>query len=251
MSNSWLEKLYQKRVRQNRSLSILITDDANQRGTGKSTLAIKLGERFDRTDEDLSPEKAMLSADKFRAAYSDLPKGSSIILDEAEAELSKYRASSDTNKAIRDVISQGRILEKYIVFTAPASGVIDTDLKSLFDVWILVKRRGKALVHECDYNPYGQHPLFRKQESIEWSDIESERLQRVYEELSEAKEQRLDGHGQGHDEEEYRSALREQVETQVRNDLIRDIYGYDKMSQKEIAEAVGLSRSRVADIVAE
>ena len=251
MSDSWLQQLYEKRVRQDRSLSILITDDANERGTGKSTLALKLAERFDRTDEGLVPEKATLSADRFRTAYSELPKGSSIILDEAEAELSKYRASSNTNKAIRDVISQGRILEKYIVFTAPASGVIDTDLKSLFDVWILVKRRGEALVHECDYNPYGQHPLFRKKESIGWSDLESERLKEVYDGLSEVKERRLDGDEEAYEEAEHRSDLREQVETEVRNGLIRDIYGYDKMSQKEIAEAVGLSRSRVADIVAE
>jgi len=248
MSKSWLKSLYEKRVKQNRDLTVLITDDSNERGTGKTTLALKLARLFDRTEEGVTTDKVTLQAQNLKQSYSDLPKGSALILDEAEAELSKYRASSNINKAIRDLISQGRVLEKYTLFTAPASGAVDNDLKSLFDVWILVQRRGRAVVHYCDYNPYRGHPLFKQKEPIEWSDIKDNDLRDVYDALSDEKEDRL----YGRDREDEEDEIPDEVQKEARNNLIERLYeNNDSMSQKQVADAVGLSRSRVADILSE
>jgi len=244
---SWFEAFYEKRVKQDRDLTILITDDSNERGTGKTTLALKLADFMDRTEEGVTTEKVTLNANALKDSYSELPRGSSLILDETEAELSKYRAASGINKSIRDLISMGRVLEKYTIFTAPASGAIDNDLKSLFDVWILVQRRGKALVHYCDYNPYRGHPLFKKKEPITWSDIEDKGLREVYDRLAEEKEERLDGRDGEKDEEE----VSEEVRKEARDDLIKQLNDADNLTQSEIAEATGLSRSRVADIASE
>lgn len=247
MNGSWLAALYQKRLSQNRDLTILITDDSNERGTGKTTLALKLADYMDTTEEGITSGKVTLSADRLEDAYTEYPKGSSLILDESEAQLSKYRASSGINKAIRDLISMGRILQKYTIFTAPASGAIDNDLKSLFDVWILVQRRGKGIVHYCDYNPYKQHPLFKKKESIKWTDIEDSQLGEVYTKLAEEKDNRLNGIEEEEEEEE----IPEEVRKEARNELIRELNGKDNLTQKDIAEAVGLSRSRIGDIATE
>ena len=248
MSKSWLKSLYEKRVKQNRDLTVLITDDSNERGTGKTTLALKLARLFDRTEEGVTTDKVTLQAQNLKQSYSDLPKGSALILDEAEAELSKYRASSNINKAVRDLISQGRVLEKYTLFTAPASGAVDNDLKSLFDVWILVQRRGRAVVHYCDYNPYRGHPLFKQKEPIEWSDIKDNDLRDVYDALSDEKEDRL----YGRDREDEEDEIPDEVQKEARNNLIERLYeNNDSMSQKQVADAVGLSRSRVADILSE
>ena len=243
---SWLEAFYQKRVKQDRDVTILITDDSNERGTGKTTLALKLASFMDRTQEGITSGKTTLSASRLEKAYKEYPKGSSLILDETEAELSKYRASSGINKAIRDLISMGRVLEKYTIFTAPASGVIDNDLKSLFGLWILVQRRGKGIVHYCDYNPYKGHPLFKKKEPIEWTDIQDNDLQAVYEELAEEKEKRLSDREEEENEEE---EIPEEVQKEARNNLIVRLYENDSFTQQDIAEAVGLSRSRVGDIL--
>jgi predicted XRE-type DNA-binding protein len=256
----WLEEFYEKRVSQNRDLTILITDSSNERGTGKTTLACKLAERFDRTEEGLTTEKATHSPTELKEAYTNESKGSSLILDEAEASMSKYRASSGTNKAIRDLISQGRVLEKYTIFSAPASGVIDTDLKSLFDVWILVLRRGEAIVHYCDYNPYKGHSLFKNKEHIKWEDLDTiswevddivathQRIQEVYDYLTEDKKDRLHDRNQEDEEEE---GVPEEVRKEARNEMIKELYENTEMTQKEVSDAVDLSRSHVANLLSE
>jgi predicted XRE-type DNA-binding protein len=258
-SGSWLKGLYEKRKEQNRDLAILISDAQNERGTGKTTLALKLAEYLDRTEEGLTEEKAFHNPEKLEDAYTEKPKGSSLLLDEAETGLSKYRASSSVNKAIRDVISQGRIEEKYAVFSLPASGVLDTDLKSLFDVWILVQRRGKGMVHYCNYNPYGQHPLYSKKENIEWKDLDvipwkvedvvevHNRLSSVYEHLTEDKKRNLRGEEKNEEEEE----VPEEVRKEARNKVIQELYENSDMTQREVANSVGLSRSHVANLLAE
>jgi len=245
---SWLEAFYEKRVRQDRDLTILVTDDSNERGTGKTTLALKLADYMDRTDEGITTEKVTLQADRLKEAYTEHPKGSSLILDETEAQLSKYRAASGVNKSIRDLVSQGRVLEKYTMFTAPASGAIDNDLKSLFDVWILVQRRGKGIVHYCDYNPYRGHPLFKKKEPITWTDIEDDRLKEVYDAIAREKEDRLQGR-EGDDEET--DEVPKEVRQEARDEVIKRLNDADNLTQREIADATGLSRSRVADIASE
>jgi predicted XRE-type DNA-binding protein len=245
--DSWLYRFYQKRVKQDRDLTVLITDDANERGTGKTTLALKLAAFFDRTKEGMTKEKATLNAEEIEEAYTEHPKGSSLILDEAEEGLSKYRASSNINKAMRDLISQGRLLQKYTIFTAPYSGAIDNDLKALFDVWILVQKRGKGKVNYCNYNSYRDHPLYTQKESIWWSDIDDPQLTEVYEYLADEKDRRLRGKEENEEEEE--QDIPREVRQEVRNELIEDMYENDGMTQGEIGELVGLSRSRIADII--
>jgi len=202
--HSWLQEIYEKRVNQNRDLTILITDDSNERGTGKTTLAVKLADYLDRNG-GMTTEKVTHSAAELQDAYVEKPKGSALILDEAETSMSKYRAGSNENKEMRELISEGRIMEKYAIFAAPASAEIDRDLKALFDIWILVTRRGNARVHYCDYNPYKEHPLFKTKEQIHWHDFgvisyevnditeTHERLTRVYDHLTDDKIDRLEG----------------------------------------------------------
>lgn len=250
-----LAELYRKRVEQNRDLVVLITDSSNDRGTGKTTEALRLAYGMDRTDEGLTTEKVAMDPRPLSEAYTSKPRGSSLVLDESEVGLDKYKAGSAVNRAIRELVSTGRVEEKYLVLNAPADHLVDQDLKSLVDVWILVERRGFANVYRMDWAPHQGHELTHNLGTVEWDPIpKGHELHDVYEFLDEKKKARL----RGDDGDDYikRSEAREMVakareksERETRDTLIRNM-AEKGMSHTEIGQIAGLSRSRVSQIIA-
>lgn len=249
-----LAELYRERVEQNRDLTILITDSSNDRGTGKTTEALRLAWGMDRTDEGLTEEKVAMDPRPLSEAYTEKPLGSGLVLDESEVGLDKYTAGSAVNRAIRELVSTGRVMEKYLVLNAPADHLVDQDLKSLVDVWILVERRGFANCYRMDWAPHQGHELTHSLGTVEWDPIPpGTRLHDVYDYLTEKKEARLNGD----DGDDYikRSEAQEMVEEakkeaerKTRDKMIRAMSeaGY---KNTEIADVTDLSPSRVSQIV--
>ena len=250
-------KLYRKRVAENQDLAIIISDHQNRRGTGKTIFSLKLASLMDRTEKGITQEKVAVGPDQLLEAYMDLPKGSALVLDEAEAGLSKYEAASGVNKAMRELVSMGRIQEKYLVLNLPASSELDRDLKALCDFWFMVQSKGKALGHFLRWNPYSEEPRTPKTDSWEWSDIpESSDLRNVYDYLTSEKLAHLRGEREESSQRVTASEAKNMVEkakeeaqTETRNELLSSVYESTDVTQKELAESVGLSRSRLADIV--
>lgn len=250
-----LAEMYRERVDQNRDLTILITDSSNDRGTGKTTEALRLISGMDRTDEGITEEKVTLSAEPLTQSYTDLPKGSGLALDESEVGVDKYRSGSSVNKAIRELVSMGRIMEKYLVLNAPGDHLIDNDLKTLVDVWVLVERRGFANVYRMDWSPHQGHELTHHIGTLEWEPInKNSDLYDIYKYISKEKDKRLRGEG---DADEYikRSEAQEMVQkakeemaTKKRNELIQAMVD-DGLTQKRTADIVGLSPSAISKIV--
>lgn len=248
-----LAVMYRKRVQQNRDLVSLITDSSNDRGTGKSTLSLRLAYGMDRTEENITEEKVSITPAQLTNSYIQQPKGSGLVLDESEVGVDKYRAGSAVNKSIRDLVSAGRIKEKYLVLNAPADHLVDTDLKSLVDVWILVKRRGFAHVYRMDWNPHQGHPLTRGMGTLEWKAIPpGTELRRIYRVLSQEKDDMLEGK---QDELIPKSKLKEKIERaerdarkQKRDELIRDMVG-SGLTQTKTASIVGLDQTTISKIV--
>jgi len=250
-------KLYRKRVAENQDLAIIISDHQNRRGTGKTIFSLKLASLMDRTEEGITQEKVAVGPDQLLESYMELPKGSALVLDEAEAGLSKYEAASGVNKAMRELVSMGRIQEKYLVLNLPASSELDRDLKALCDFWFMVQSKGKALGHFLRWNPYSEEPRTPKTDSWEWSDIpESSDLRNVYDYLTSEKLAHLRGEREESSQRVTASEAKNMVEkakeearTETRNELLSSVYESTDVTQKELAESVGLSRSRLADIV--
>jgi len=250
-------KLYRKRVAENQDLAIIISDHQNRRGTGKTIFSLKLASLMDRTKEGITQEKVAVGPDQLLESYMELPKGSALVLDEAEAGLSKYEAASGVNKAMRELVSMGRIQEKYLVLNLPASSELDRDLKALCDFWFMVQSKGKALGHFLRWNPYSEEPRTPKTDSWEWSDIpESSDLRNVYDYLTSEKLAHLRGEREESSQRVTASEAKNMVEkakeearTETRNELLSSVYESTDVTQKELAESVGLSRSRLADIV--
>jgi hypothetical protein len=254
-----LDKLYRKRVAQNRDLTILIADWNLERGSGKTTLAMRLASHFDRTDEGVTPTKATLSAKELTRSYTSEPKGSSLILDEGQADASNRRSMSGINEALRKIVGLARVEQKYCIMTAPGVNQIDKDVRNMCDIWIFVRSLGEAQMFRVNYNPFQNHELTHDWGTIKWTGELPGQLQRTYDELTAEKRRRLRGNGDDGEGYVKASEVQEQVEEQVkdtkrqtRDSLIEDIYtNTDDMTQAELADAVGLSRSRVADILSQ
>ncbi|MFB6215998.1 MAG: hypothetical protein ABEJ72_03390, partial [Candidatus Aenigmatarchaeota archaeon] len=240
-------------------LAVIISDHQNRRGTGKTVFSLKLADLMDRTEEGLNTEKVAVGPEELTGAYMDQPKGSALVLDEAEAGLSKYEAASAINRAMRELVSMGRIREKYLILNLPASSELDRDLKALCDFWFMVKQKGRALGHHLNWNPYSEEPRTPVTEPWEWDDIpEGTHLRDVYNYLTKEKIAHLRGDKEGSSQRipasEVESQLeeeRDRVQTQTRNELLTQFYRDSSLTQEEVASVVDLSRSRVADIVSE
>lgn len=253
-------ELYKKRVRNNADLSVIISDRANRRGTGKTVFSLILAHLMDRTEEGITKEKVAISVDELLDAYLECPKGSALVLDEAEAGLSKFRAGSSMNMAMRELVSMGRIEEKYLVLNLPSSGELDRDLKALCSWWFLVHERGKAYSHPLNWNPYSEEPRTpRMDDPFVWDDIPQEHsLRDVYDYLKEEKKSHLRGEAEESSQRLSASEVQEKIEkaeskaqTTTRNELLTEVYRNSSINQKELAQSIGLSRSRLADIVSE
>jgi len=254
-----LGKLHRKRVAQNRDLTVLIADWNLERGSGKTTLAMRLAEACDRTDEGMTTEKATLSAQELTGAYTTQPPGSSLVLDEGQADASNRRAMSGVNEALRKIVGMGRVEQKYLFLTAPGVHQVDKDIRNMCDVWIFVRSLGEAQMFRVKYNPFANHELTNDWGSLTWpGDLPGE-LGDVYDELTAEKRRRLRGDGDDGDgyvdaAEAAKSAEQaaEQAERQKRDELLRQIYNNtDGMTQQKLADGVGLSRSRIADILSD
>jgi hypothetical protein len=249
-----LAEMYRKRVEQNRDLVVLVTDSSNDRGTGKTTLALRMAHGMDTTEDGLTNDKVALDPRPLAMAYTEQPKGSGLALDETEVGLDKYRAGSGVNRAIRELVSMGRVQEKYLVLNAPADHLVDKDLKSLVDVWVLVERRGFANVYRMDWSPHQGHELTHHMGTIEWDPIETgTQLHDVYNHISEQKNARLRGEeGNGYIERSEAQDMVEQArkdaQTEARNDVITTMVDHG-LTQAETARIVGLDPSRVSQIV--
>jgi hypothetical protein len=250
-------RLYRKRVANNQDLAVIVSDHQNRRGTGKTVLSLKLASLMDRTETGLTTQKVAINPDELTEAYLEEPKGSALVLDEAEAGLSKYEAASGINKAMRELVSMGRIREKYLVLNLPASSELDRDLKALCDFWFMIQQKGRALGHHLRWNAYSEEPRTPKTEPWEWSDIpEGTDLRDIYDHLTKQKLAHLRGDREGSSQRIPASEVQDQLQqeresarTKTRNELLEELYEDTELTQQDLAEVVDLSRSRVADIV--
>ena len=254
-----LGRLYRKRVAEKRDLSVLIADWNLERGSGKTTLALRLAAACDRTDDGVTPDKATLSAEELTEAYTSQPEGSSLILDEGQAGVSNRRAMSGVNEAMRKVQGMGRVERKFLFLTAPGVHQVDKDIRNMCDIWVFVRELGEAQMFRVKYNPLGNHELTHNWGTLTWSSELPGGLEDTYDELTAEKRRRLRGEGgegegyvQATQAAESAAKAAETAERQKRDELLTQIYTQsDGMTQKDLAEAVGLSRSRLADIISE
>lgn len=238
-------------------MTVLISDFNLERGSGKTTLALRLMAACDNSPDGVTPDKATLSAHELQEAYTSQPPRSSLLLDEGQAGLSNRRAMSGINEAMRRIVGMGRVERKYLFLTSPGVHQIDADIRAMCDIWIFVRELGKGEVFRVRYNPFRQQVRTKSWGTITWDAELPGQLQETYEQLTDEKRKRL--RGEGGDGEGYVDAdevqetvesARKEAKQQTRNELLRQIYETsDDVDQSELADAVGLARSTVGNII--
>lgn len=257
---TFLHDIFDKVVRENRDIVIVVSDLRGRRGTGKTVTSLQLASQMDQTDEGVTMDKCTLSAEELRNAYATLPKRSALVFDEAEVGAGNRDAMTKTNKALREVMSMARVEEKYLVVNVPIKGFIDKDILKLADVWIAMERRGRGLVHHLKWEPYSETLHTEKKQRLELPDIEKgTELRRVYNELTREKRRHISGEdGQTFipkpDHDEKVEAAEEQARREKRNEVLRAILRDEQIreegvSQKRVGDAVGLHQTTINKIV--
>lgn len=242
---------YEDHVDKGMELTILLSDYHAMRGTGKSTLSVKLARKFDRTEQGLVPGKVTNQGEEFIDAYVQYEQGSGLVFDEAESGVNARDAMTNVNKTMNEKISMGRVGEKYAVWNMPDIGQIDKEIRKLAHYWVLVQRRGRARVYELSNDPFRDETYTKPICNIEWGALPAD--DPVYQRLDEHKWDKLEGDGEEYvpvDEHQKRvEQAKEEAEREQRDEFIRAAYGRDLLSQPELEEITGLHQSTISRIV--
>lgn len=257
-----LQDLYGRRVRNNQDLVIILDDYHARRGTGKTVASLQLAEGMDQNG-GITFENVSLSPEKIRNVYSELPERSGIVLDEGEVGASNRQAMTKTNQALREVMSMGRVEEKYVIINTPSVGFIDKDVRMLADIWITMVTKGVGLVHYLKRQPYarGSGLLTEKKGLISFNDIQTgTRLRDVYNQLTREKKKRIRGDEGGSfiaekEHQEKLEKVKQEVRKEARDKVITQFYEHPEhqestdISQRTIGESVGLTQQQIGNIV--
>jgi len=241
---------YEDRVEQGRELTAIISDYYADRGTGKTTLAVKFARAFDRTGEGLTPEKVTNTPEKFTDAYVEKPKGSGLVFDEAEAGVNARKAMTNVNQQLNEKVAMGRVGEKYSFYTLPDINQIDKEIRQMAHYWVLIRRRGRARVYKLENNPFQDDTYTKPICDVTWGALPDD--DPVFTDLHEQKWSKLqdegDKHIPQHEVEERVEKEREQAKKEARNKFIRAVDARGLLNKKQIAEVVDLHRSTVSRI---
>lgn len=258
---TYLHDLYDQVVHEERDIIMILDDLRGRRGTGKTIASLQLANGMDQTPEGVTWEKTSLEPEEIRNAYASQPLRSGLVLDEGEVGASNRQTQTKTNQALREIMSMGRVEQKYVVINTPVKGFLDKDLLRLADVWITMVRRGHALVHELRWEPYSENLLTPTKQKIEFKDIPKDTpLRDVYNRLTKEKRKRISGEdGQefvpGEEHKEKLAKARKQSRREMRDEVLRDVYHHpeinEAVSQRMLGEAVGLTQQQIGNIVRE
>lgn len=258
-----IHDIFERRVKQEKDIIILIDDYHADRGSGKSVASLQLAAAMDQTAEGITTSKVAMNPEKLREAYSEEPIRSGLVLDEGEVGVSNRQAMTKVNQAIREILAMGRVEQKYVVVNTPAIGFLDKDIIIQANLWMTMVRRGVGRVHHLKRNPYANslkgQTYPQKIGLIEFRDIASDSdLRDVYNYLTREKRKHIAGdEGDGYiPRSEHRDVLKkakDEAKRQQRNDDLRAIAEHDEVqaSHRMLAEAVGLSQSQVSRILSE
>lgn len=187
-----LHQLAIERMAEGRDLKLIITAEDSETGVGKTTLAGWLAMNwtwmFSGRQWDVG-ELATLSPDEYFYMTRNLPKGTVILVDDAE-ELDARRSMQDMNVKFSWWWMLMRLKQIFTILTLPSPAAIDSRLEELADVWINITRRGQGICHDIGVQSYGNRNVTtEKVHTIDYPDV-SQHDELL--ELSQMKEGKMD-----------------------------------------------------------
>jgi len=240
-----------------RDANIVITA-SSETGVGKSTLAATVALLIDQ--HGWTADKAAIgSAEEYDRLYDSVEPGSVVVLDEAEEAADSRRGMTSESVSLAQSFAAKRYKQVFSILTAPTKSWIDKRLGSdSADFWIqaeetdLGRIKGEGPVYRLRTNEHYERDFTQRTETIVWPDISNHR---EFERMDERKTDRYDNSGgkrQYYDESEVqgiREQTREQTKKQYRKQIAAALNDVDDITQSDIGEIFGVSRSRVSQIV--
>lgn len=239
-----LHQLFIDRFYKGRDLKVIITSQDSETGTGKTTLAFWLCDQWHQLfapDNWSAEEHATLDIYDYLDKYRNLPKGSVLLLDEAE-ELDARRSMATKNVDFSHYWMKMRVRQVMTVLTLPSTTALDSRLEELADVWIEVQRRGKALVHDIRVNSYNKNVQTWQVHNIEWPNVaehpEMERLDDMKSENIDQEIQKSEEEATAPDPDEIKRSEKVRIAQNIRD---------NGSTIAEIAESVDMSEGWVSN----
>ena len=162
------------RMRKQKDLKIVWTARNSATGVGKTTGAVWLGLSWNPVfagDLWSAETNATLDVAEYFDLYRELPRGSVLILDEAE-ELDARRSMQQENVDFSHDWMMLRKRQIISILTLPSPSALDSRVEELADVWVNSIKRGEAIVHGVRVLDYGNRKRQTpKAETLEFPDV--------------------------------------------------------------------------------
>jgi hypothetical protein len=175
--------------------------------------------------------------------YRNLSPGNVMILDEAE-ELDARRSNSNKNVEFSKYWMKMRVRQVTSILTLPTKTALDSRLEELADVWIEVQRRGKALAHDIQSNPYSEKVVTWKVHNLEWPNVADHPQMRT---LHRMKEENIEeGITQSKREHEEEQVDPKEIRREQKIEIAQHIRDQE-LTVSEVAELVDMSEGWVSN----
>jgi len=242
-----------------RDANIIITA-ASETGVGKTTLAVTLAHMLDQHGWT-ADKAAVADAAEYDRLYDTVEPGSVLILDEAEKAMDSRRGMTSESVELSQTFATKRYRQVYSIMTAPSKSWIDKRLGSdAADFWIEALQtdsgriKGEAKVFNLKTDEHYEVDYTKRMEFFHWPNLDGSQ---EFEKLDERKRALLE-HRESEQSQKYlkQSEVNKKIkkattdaEKQTRNQIIRELSDVEEMSQRKIGDVVGLSNSRINQIL--
>lgn len=255
-----LHRLAEHRIGIGRDLKIIITAENSETGIGKTTAAGDLALTWtpyftnqpwwvdpDNWGEGMgtvNPKEYFTIISKVGNEYQP---GTVVVVDDAE-ELDARRSMQNLNVEFSQRWMLMRLKQAITIITLPSPSSIDSRLEELADVWINVKRRGLAMVHDIRVQSYGsRNVMTKKVHRWEFPDVSGHRELRKFEKMKEEKMDMWDEKPEEEevpDPDEVSRKEKKEIAQRLRNRGL-PIESQDP-EQPDISDAINMSQSWIS-----
>ena len=177
LSFSWFGDWINRRIKAKRNFLMAVVGET---GSGKSYLALRLAEKFDRNG-DFNVDHVVFTPSDFLDCVNRLGNHCFIVVDEAGLMFSHRDYASMVNKMLGFVLQSFRYKYLNCIFTLPNLGFMDYVGRSLMHCVIRMLDHGYGAVYRVQKDQLGRRTYFPKIGYLK-TDLPSEAIVRAYEE---------------------------------------------------------------------
>lgn len=262
IENSQLFREYAERLTKGRDMHVFVTA-SSETGVGKTTLAVALALLWDQHGWT-ADKAAVADAKEYAYKYDNMPKGSVLILDEAEKAADSRRSNTHGNVDVSQAFAAKRFRQIFGILTAPSKSWVDKRLgASAADYWIQALEddnggiKGEAKVYRLKEQEHYETFYSTKTEMIKWPILDDNP---AFKNLDEIKRSRLSGEVESNyvhrrEVEEVKNNYWNKATKKARYELVKSMYNHD-LSQSDISDITsgakgveGMTQQHVSRIV--